>query len=61
MIVYLPLGSNAKDVSGNDYHGELTKGVKWEANGKVKRAAKFDGAVWPHQSCTEGISIEKRP
>ena len=61
MIVYLPLGGNAKDVSGNDYHGELTKDVKWEANGKVKGAAKFDGAGWPNQSCTEGISTEKRP
>ena len=38
MIGYWPLDSNAKDVSSNDYHGELTKGVKWEAKGKVKGA-----------------------
>ena len=44
MIGYWPLDSNAKDVSSNDYHGELTKGVKWEAKGKVKGAANFDGA-----------------
>ena len=44
MIGYWPLDGNAKDVSGNDYHGELTKGVKWEAKGMVKSAAEFDGA-----------------
>ncbi len=43
MIGYWPLDGNAKDVSGNDYHGELTKGVKWKANGKVGGAAEFDG------------------
>ena len=43
MIGYWPLDGNAKDESGNDYHGELTKGVKWEAKGKVKGAAEFDG------------------
>ena len=31
-------------MSGNDYHGELTKGVKWEAKGRVNGAASFDGA-----------------
>ena len=44
MIGYWPLDGDAKDVSGNDYHGELTKGVKWKANGKVGGAADFDGA-----------------
>ena len=43
MIGYWPLDGNAKDESGNEYHGELTKGVKWEANGKVGGAAEFDG------------------
>ena len=43
MIGYWPLDGNAKDESGNDYHGELTKGVKWEANGKVGGSAEFDG------------------
>ena len=43
MIGYWPLDGDAKDVSGNDYHGELTKGVKWKANGKVGGAASFDG------------------
>ena len=43
MIGYWPLDGNAKDESGNDYHGELTKGVKWKANGKVGGAAEFDG------------------
>ena len=43
MIGYWPLDGNAKDESGNDYHGELTKGVKWKANGKVGGAASFDG------------------
>ncbi len=38
MIGYWPLDGNAKDESGNDYHGELTKGVKW-----VGGAASFDG------------------
>ena len=44
LIGHWPLDGNAKDVSGNDYHGELTKGVKWEAKGMVKSAAEFDGA-----------------
>jgi len=44
LIGYWPLDGNAKDMSGNDYHGELTKGVKWEAKGRVNGAASFDGA-----------------
>ena len=43
MIGYWPLDGDAKNVSGNDYHGELTKGATWEANGKVGGAAEFDG------------------
>ena len=44
MIGYWPLDGNAKDVSGNNYHGELDGKVTWEAKGKVNGAAKFDGA-----------------
>ena len=44
MIGYWPLDGNAKDVSGNNYHGELDGKVKWEAKGKVGGAAHFDGA-----------------
>ena len=44
MIGYWPLDGDAKDVSGNDYHGELDGNVKWKANGKVEGAASFDGA-----------------
>ena len=44
MIGYWPLDGNAKDVSGNNYHGELEGKVKWEAAGKVGGAARFDGA-----------------
>ena len=44
MIGYWPLDGNAKDVSGNNYHGELDGKVTWEAKGKVNGAARFDGA-----------------
>ncbi len=42
MIGYWPLDGNAKDVSGNKYHGELDGKVKWE-KGKVNGGANFDG------------------
>ena len=44
MIGYWPLDGNAKDVSGNNYHGELEGKVTWKAAGKVGGAANFDGA-----------------
>ncbi len=43
MIGYWPLDGNAKDMSGNNYHGELDGKVKWEANGRVNGGARFDG------------------
>ena len=44
MIGYWPLDGNAKDMSGNNYHGELDGKVTWKAEGKVGGAANFDGA-----------------
>ena len=61
MIGYWPLDGNAKDVSGNNYHGELDGKVTWEARGRVNGAAKFDGAGSHIKLCTEGISTEKCP
>ena len=43
LIGYWPLDGNAKDESGNNYHGELDGKVKWEANGRVNGGARFDG------------------
>lgn len=42
LIGHWPLDGNGKDVSGNGYHGELTKGTK-ESKGQVNGAIAFDG------------------
>ena len=58
MIGYWPLDGDAKDVSGNDYHGVLTKGAKWVANGRVGGAVEFPEGQGGHIKVAEDLAPE---
>ena len=58
MIGYWPLDGDAKDVSGNDYHGELIKGAKWAANGKAGGAVEFPDGQGGYIKVAEHLTLD---